>query len=333
MLTDELARYLRETLSVTVTLSEWPGQEMLPLFLRDLYVYQRVDLGGLTTFLLMIDERGDGLAPSAVGKHVTRVRKEWGGEVAYVRKQVNAYWRKRLIQAGVQFVIPGNQMFLPALAIDLRERFRRGQPGVQKFSPATQALVLYWIYNGGGPASGRSTSTEMARLLGYTRMTMSRAFREVDAVLDELGCNENAAEPKNGRFTSRELWEMLLPYLSSPVSRRIVVQKADFWSGQSMRAGLTALADYSMLAEPGYEIQAMGRDEWKALGAKRGLQLPDRPDVDTVEIEVWNYSPELFAKDGRQGAVDPLSLYLSLRNFPDERVQKALEELLGGVSW
>ncbi|EFB40206.1 MULTISPECIES: hypothetical protein [Parachlamydia] len=44
-----------------------------------------------------------------------------------------------------------------------------------------------------------------------------------------------------------------------------------------------------------------------------------------IELEVWNYDPELFAKDG---IVDPFSLYLSLQESKDERVEGALEEMM-----
>ena len=44
--------------------------------------------------------------------------------------------------------------------------------------------------------------------------------------------------------------------------------------------------------------------------------VPDQ-EPDTHEIEVWSYPPELFAE---RHVVAPLSLYLSLRGNPDERI-------------
>jgi hypothetical protein len=56
------------------------------------------------------------------------------------------------------------------------------------------------------------------------------------------------------------------------------------------------------------------------------------PDAEhaQVRMEIWAYSPGLLS-DGP--AVDPLSLYLSLRSSGDERVQQQLEELIAGVKW
>ena len=54
------------------------------------------------------------------------------------------------------------------------------------------------------------------------------------------------------------------------------------------------------------------------------------PEPGTFEIELWKYAPALFAQDG---TVDRLSLYLSLKDSADERVQSALDVLLGEMEW
>lgn len=49
-----------------------------------------------------------------------------------------------------------------------------------------------------------------------------------------------------------------------------------------------------------------------------------------MKIEIWSYSPDLLSESP---VVDPLSLYLSLRNSEDERVQQQLETLIAGIKW
>ena len=70
--------------------------------------------------------------------------------------------------------------------------------------------------------------------------------------------------------------------------------------------------EYRKLLETGDLIGCHGSDEAKA------------------RIEAWGYAPELLADDGR---VDRLSLYVALRHSPDERVTKALREMLRGIQW
>jgi hypothetical protein len=47
-------------------------------------------------------------------------------------------------------------------------------------------------------------------------------------------------------------------------------------------------------------------------------------------IETWTYDPRLLARDG---FVDPLSLYLSVRHSRDERVAQAADRLLEPFGW
>jgi len=350
MLTDLLVKYLRDTLDVTVNVDEWDGTARLPLFLRDRYIYYRAEICG-TPLILMIDVADGVPAPSVVAKHVGLVRTTWEGEVVYVCSQVSAYARKRLVDARVQFIVPGNQLYLPVLAIALRERYGRAPAAIRKLSPATQALVLQWIYNPVGSGPQQSTPTEMARVLGYTKMTMSRAFREVAGAFGEHARNTTGNDAISEPLTPRGLWDMFQSYLRDPIGRRVFLPQRDFDPAIGLRAGLTALAARTMLAEPAHDVWAVAHDDWLAFTRKRGVLVLDQPDADSVEIEIWRYPPKLFAKhgavgpdgvdgldgpaglDASAGFVDPLSLYLSLREDPDERVQQALDELIGGVRW
>ena len=47
-------------------------------------------------------------------------------------------------------------------------------------------------------------------------------------------------------------------------------------------------------------------------------------------IEVWRYDPDLLAKNG---VIDPLSLYLSIRANDDERIQIELKDLMNSIKW
>jgi hypothetical protein len=332
MLIEQLVKYLAEVLNVTLTVRQWQKGERLPLFLRDSYLYYRAEIHG-RKFLLMVDVGDESRPPSIIGKHVEQVRTKWDGDVVYVREQVNAYIRKRLIEAGIQFIVPGNQLYLPTLAIDLREYFRRKRTRIHTFTPATQALVLFWLYNEGGLGREQTTPTEMAHILGYTKMTMSRAFIEFDGALDEIFVAEKPGGAKKDIYPGRQLWERLQPYLRDPVIRRKYFLKKGVEGGFGLRAGLTGLAAYSILAEPEQEVYAVSQSEWKVLASRYEGAVLDRPDEQTVGVEVWSYPPRLFAEQGLQGVVDPLSLYLSLKESRDERVEMALEELLAGVQW
>ncbi|MFA4985315.1 MAG: hypothetical protein WC712_01905, partial [Candidatus Brocadiia bacterium] len=101
-------------------------------------------------------------------------------------------------------------------------------------------------------------------------------------------------------------------------------------TGSGLLSGLSALADYTMLAEPGNRVLAYSADEWNVLARHEQISELTIREPGCLEIEIWKYSPALFAKEGR---VDRLSLFLAMRDSADERVQSALDSLLRGMEW
>jgi hypothetical protein len=90
------------------------------------------------------------------------------------------------------------------------------------------------------------------------------------------------------------------------------------------------LAEYSHLAQPETRMFATEAEEFRRLG-KTEIQFWTRsPGADVMGIELWSYPPGRF---GRKGLADPLSVYLSLKEDEDERVQSALKDLLKGMKW
>lgn len=102
-------------------------------------------------------------------------------------------------------------------------------------------------------------------------------------------------------------------------------------------AGLSALAEQTMLVPPAQPVYALGEAAWQALCEHTpGLRLDDEPMADAVCVELWCYEPRnLMLVGGLNVApcVDPYSLALSLRDEAavDERVSLALADLMGGL--
>ncbi|HEX2924360.1 MAG TPA: hypothetical protein VHS28_10065 [Chloroflexota bacterium] len=173
------------------------------------------------------------------------------------------------------------------------------------------------------------TPAELARRLSYSAMTMTRVFDELEAA----GIGEQTALGKERQLrfveAGQQLWEEALPYLDSPIQKRLFTAAAQPLEG-GVPAGQSALAQYTMIDEPRIPVLAFSSKEWKALRQRGRVMETPLPEPDGYEIELWKYSPQQFA---REGVVDRLSLYLSLKDARDERVQAALDELLAGMEW
>lgn len=321
----QIRDYLVDVLGVQIRVSSWPHATGLPFFLQDRYNFYQTEILGLDC-VLMVDSGPDAATPALARKHLALIGGAIDQTLVCVREAVASYDRKGLIEQKVPFIVPGNQLYLPMLGIDLREHFRSLHVPSETVSPATQAVVMRALLWG---ADQRFTIAGLAEELNYSAMTISRAFDE----LESIGIGESL-QPGRKRCLrvpgqKRELWEKALPFLRSPIRKRhFIVMAAPVQLAPA--AGLTALAHYSMLAAPANSVSAMHRNEWKQMKHVAGVTIAPRREPGAAEIEVWSYNPGLFA---REGFVDRLSLYLSLRDDEDERVQAALEEMMGGMPW
>jgi len=320
-----LVKYLQETLGLDLHPVPWTGQDRLPFLLRDRYRFYQIQILE-TNCLLMVDANKNEQSPATIRKHIENLRAHAKDPVIYVRDRITSYNRKRLIEHKVPFSVPGNQLYLPMLGVDLREHFRKLQTASPEFSPSAQVVLLYWLLKG---VDEPLTPMAMAERLGYSPMSMSRAFDE----LENAGLGEFTVRGRQrcAIFTGpkRELWSKSQACLRSPVKRHHYVMTMDV-PLLRVRAGLTALAKYTMLAEPTRPVFAMRAKDWDALKEQHEVLIVPTEEPQATEIEIWSYDPSLFAENG---LADRLSVYLSLKDSKDERVEAVLNEMLDELEW
>jgi DNA-binding MarR family transcriptional regulator len=321
----DFERYLNEALDITIKTQPWEGEVGLPFFLRNMYGFFQVSLLD-TRCLVMVPRKEAEQTPATIRKHMLQVQKKWGHAVLYASRKISSFNRKRLIEHKVPFVVPGNQMYLPPLGIDLREHFSPPRNTRPKWRPSTQAAFLFAFTH--APKKGL-TPKEMADRLGYAPMSMTRAFDDLEAA--EVGQVVMEGRQRVLRLDPdrRALWEKVLGFLQSPVKKSVWVKlAADQRPG--VEAGLTALARYTSLAGPPNPVFAMEGKEWQGLQSLHDVMELPVAEPDACQLEIWNYAPGLFAENG---VADRFSLYLSLQDTEDERVESALEEMMEQIQW
>ena len=317
--------YLSDTLGITIALSKPANVGSLPFFLQDSYDVFQVRLLN-EDFIVLASKNDDELTPATIHKHIDIVSQQFKMKAVFVHSTISSFNRKRLIEHKVPFVIPGKQMYLPDLGIDLREYFIKKRAKTVILGPSTQAVILYALTQ---TMIEPVTPTQLAEELGYSRMTMTRSLDEIEsAELAEVSVEGRKRLVHFGK-NRRELWEKALPHLRSPVKENVWL-KTMVDELPVCQAGLTALACYSMLTPPQKKVYAAFAKDWKVIKRKHSDEIISYPDEARYELEVWSYSPGLFA-NGK--IVDQFSLYLSLRDIEDERVESAMEEMMEGIEW
>ena len=326
-LINDLKKYINLVLGIDVDPCPWEREKGMPFILQNTYGFFCIKLLNLE-IVLMINRNDQDISPAVVRKHIDMVKTEDDNKIIYVKKHVTAYNRKRMIEHGLPFIIPGKQMFLPMLAIDLREHFLQKQKPVTSLSPSAQVLALYFIYNKFPFSKEHISPTALAKKLGYSKMTMTRAVREITTVLSSQS-DENSSEILREQYIGKNLWEKIKRHMSNPVTKRLYCQISEsnpeylFCAG-----GLTALSQLTQINPPETPVVVFEKSEWKKfVKHNRVIELPDI-ETGVFEIEIWSYQPGLLTKDN---SIDPLSLYLSLENMNDERIAIELTALLEEV--
>lgn len=332
ILTRHLVEYLSDTLGVPAEVNLWLARKNLPLYLRENYEFFtlrfQLDQSG-SEYLLLVDSNHQEQSASKIEKHIKNIMKICNIEVVYVREAVTAYNRKRLIEHRVPFIIPGNQMYLPALGLDLREFMRQIKKKQDMFSPSTQVLLLHSILY-------HNTDTikplEAGAKLGYSTMTMLRSFNQLEFAKIAEHCKVGKERHLHFLYSGKELWDKALAFLSTPVKKHLFLHPSDAILSFP-DAGQTALSHYTMMAEPENPEKAVFSSRLHSILPEGNLLLEYQfQHPESLRVEIWKYAPERLATGNRK-VVDPLSLYLSLRNDDDERIQDALDSIIKAVKW
>ena len=321
-------KYLRDTLGVAPKGRAWARAGKLPYFLQDAFEIRELELWD-RPILIAIDRRANRPALANLRGQLDKLRALTGHPVVYVTGVLASYERKRLIEQKVPFIVPGNQLYLPDLGIDLREYFRqRPQAPDTALSPATQAMLITTLLR--KPWRPDWQPGEVVTEMGYTAMTLSRAVKELTAAGIGTLRTEGRARWLHMERSAADTWDHAKPLLRSPVRRRIWAHPIPKLKPPHVRlAGLSALARYSMLAEPQWPVYAVSPAQWKA-ATETGIEILPEQLAGASEWQLWRYNPAL-ASDREK--VDPLSLTLSLQDEADERVQLALDELKERFPW
>lgn len=320
-------QYLGETLGIRATFSEWADSGGIPYAIRGGYEFCEIRLLGAK--LIAVAAKGaEEFSAAKLAKHLAWIEEKHGHPGVYITKALESYNRKRLVEQKVPFIVPGNQLYLPELGIDLREHLRSIRKKSSKLSPSAQMLLLAKLL--GKLRNETWTATVLAGCLDSNKMNMSRAIDDLEGHEIIETRTEGREKQVHFKMSGRELWEKAKPVLRSPVQNHVFVENVDLPLGSI--AGLSALSGQSMLVEPSRQVRALTNKEWKALQKEAGLRIIPKASADMapIELEIWKYDPRRLT-EGEY--VDPLSLYLSLEDTQDERVEAALDDLLEAMQW
>jgi len=271
-----------------------------------------------TSFLLMCQKENTVYTPGHVARHMEQAQSISGLPVVFATDTMIAYKRQRFLEKHIPFIIPGKQIYLPFTGIFLTE----GQQTEKRFDELgnlAQILILAKVLR---KISNPLSIADAVSMFSYSRISVIRAFDELEYF--QLGQRNPQTKHLEFSQSGKVLWEKALPLLKNPCRKSIGLEHLPeglpcFFSG------INALSERSMLSADAQLQFATESKMQKKLNLMQQCSVEDAP----VLLELWKYPPNIIG--GK--SVDPLSLYLTLQNDPDERVQIALDEMMKGLPW
>ncbi|MDO4510220.1 MAG: hypothetical protein Q4B68_00190 [Bacteroidales bacterium] len=309
--------FLEEFLAVDIKARILPADmtKGIPFALLHAYSFYSINVQGRTV-VFSLAHNPDNCTPSQLAKHQRIIAEKTTLPNVFVLSSVESYNLKRLTKAGVNFIVPGRIIYAPCMMLLLRNLPNSRKVTKEEMPPVAQLLVLYHLQRdclNGCDAYRLTDTTGMA----YTTIIKAIKWLETNGIITLSGTKQ-----KTLTFVSEgeALWQKAFPLMSSPIER---IRYADEMA-TGLIAGETALGAFTMLAEPAMPVVAISKP-----AAKGCERLLDKHSGD-IKVEIWKYNPALLAEDGK---VDRLSLFLSLKDSTDERVQMECDTLLKEIKW
>ena len=225
------------------------------------------------------------------------------------------YERDRLVEQGVYFIVADKFAFVPTLIIN---RLSTKSEIKELFYPSTQYILFYHLQI--ESLDGLSLK-ELEDKVPYKYKTIAKSIKQLEALgLVRLEGSRN--KKLVFELSGKELWDKASTNLIDPI--KSIEYTSDVFPEGDI-GGISALSHYSMLVPEDVPTRVLTA-EWVR---EHKYSIPELHSFeDTQRIEIWKYPPS-----GTSGYVDKLSLFLTLKDDKDPRVEKEIEIMMNEIKW
>jgi len=332
----QIKQYIFDTLGIEIQPKQVTKQSLdsLPIYIGE--TYKLYDFLMLDRLLLLAEpKQTEDFSILQTEKHFDLLKIFFGRKIILLLSETTAFNRKRLIEKGINFIIPNKQMYLPDLLIDLKENFSnpKAKRKNETLLPSAQFLLIYYIAHGNDAWQLEKHSfKEIAKKTGYTAMAITKAVENLKnfELIIISGGKEKFIRFKLER---RELWDEALHrnLLITPVLKKVYVDEKPIGIPM-LHSNTSALPEYTDMNPDRQEYFALEKKLFYELQKNNALINTNEKEGKYC-LEIWKYNPGIIKDINKNEVVDPLSLYLSLKDSKDERIEMALEQIINQFTW
>lgn len=247
--------------------------------------------------------------PGRAIKIIDIIRKSSHKNAFYVIDGNDTYEYQRGFRRNhLDIIVPERVIYCPSLFISARTLPKKEPARIDKMPAVAQAILIrHILYNN---VNGKTTQN-IAIEFNITYGTVQKSFKWL--------CDNGYAHKDRERLVlfkkTADNIENTISHMENPISKTIYVW--DRLEGKPV-CGDHAMDRYTMLAASGPKERACTRKE------VRGLEI--MPDETGTPACIFKYDPKWTIQN--DDCIDPISLYLTMKDNDDERVQKETEKLL-----
>jgi hypothetical protein len=247
-----------------------------------------------------------------------QIEKVIGMPVAFLLESLVYYERERLISQGVYFIISDKYAFLPSIVANVRTK--KKSKNQDRLIPAAQYILLYYLLT---DTDNEFIICKLQKITPYNYLAISRAVVNLEECrLCQTRKGDLRTKVISFEYSKQELWKKAQKYLSSPIKK--ILYSDTLPAKDFSISGVNALSYYSHLNSEQYGSVAIWDKNFQSSNMYNEIE-------GNYRIEIWKYPPTI--PQSNANIVDKLSLYLSMKDESDARIEKELELLIEEMKW
>ena len=267
-------------------------------------------------FILLSPKKKDRYTPLQYSNISRRVSDALGKPAAFLFDNLVYYERNRMLNRGVYFIVSDKYAYLPFLIINARTNEVSEKSSL---TPVAQYILFYHLQ---GMSLDGKTYKDVERYIPYKYVTITRAVKVLEQFsLCELRRGSDGSMIIHFIADDRKLWETAVPYLINPIKDTMYCDDIRT-EDELCVCSYNALAQYTSLNPEQMHMFALDKVAFKEMESKNCFWGLNKMDGN-AKIEIWEYPP-ICSKN----VVDKLSLYMTLKDDSDPRVENELEIMI-----
>ena len=303
-----------------------PVELHLPIVFHKKYHFMQLLING-KKFLLMKEKRVGSL--ENVVKQAKGIQKQTGLEVILVFNKLSDIQKKQLSQIAVPYLDYHENIYLPYLGF-LFSKLENKVDVDKKLTSTEQKVLISLLLS---PSTVEINIEEISYLTDLSIPSLYRVFKN----FKDRGWLTNKNKSYHFAKTKTQIFNEAKKLLKNPIHNTVLISEDDFQRiTQNLDLKLSntkALSSISMLADNDeYGTYALSKKQFKKIEESFQQHI-----FQGHKIEIWDYEPiqfnylkEEYSRDESQDGstlIDPISLYLILKDDEDPRIEEEVEKL------